>query len=308
MNDLNTFLAQHLANPTALQLIKRGQNATIYSVVAEGHTYVVRVGHSTKQSGSSLERAFAVQQALFKNGYDHCAEVIMYDPVTDTSIERFAGGEQKPLPSYATAELDKFVTAVVNLHQFDTTLAQDVQIVNPLDDIKLYGIDRLALVRESLPQEQALVSFLETELNKNIDALKSHTSNVVKPFLIHGDLGVNCLLQSDKVVLIDWEHARLSFRNELEYIKIHSHPTPEQFVYIVQKYSEMMGISISDLEKEIQLHEQVTRLNDVIWAAMRWGQTATTQEPNGTLSHKGNTFADLTLERKDIFTSFIKGR
>jgi len=307
MDKLNAFLAQNLVDPAAPALLKQGQNAAVYSVMSAGQKYVVKVGYNTKQSGSSLQQACQVQQVLITHGYDHCPEVLVYDPSEDISIERFIDGEQRPLLGYTEAELDAFMTALTNLHTFDTTLLPNMQTVNLLDDIKLYGTDRLALVRESLLQEQELVSFLETELNKNIDVLKRHTLNVAKPFLIHGDIGSNCILQSDKAVLIDWEHTRLSFRNELEYIKIHSHPTPEQFSYIIQKYSEIMGIPITELEREIKIHEQVTRLNDVIWAAMRWGETKTARMPRGAISHTGATFADLTTARRDIYVNFMNG-
>jgi len=307
MDRIISFVSKHLTQPSKVTQIKQGQNASIYCVVVNDEKYIVRLGYDTQQSGSSLEKATRVQQLLFKNKFKHCPEPIMYDSTEHASIERFVVGEQKPFSKYTKGGLDNFIVALTELHQMDRSMFQDLEVVNPLDSIAIYGTDRLVAAKADLPQEQDLFAFLDDELQKNISLLQQQKPICSKPFLIHGDIGKNCLQQADKAVLIDWEHARLSYSHELDYIKIHSHPSVEQFMYLVEEYAARMDIAVEVLQEQIKLNERIVRLNDVIWAAMRWGETQSQKLPNGSLSHRGNTFAELTFDRKKLFTDFMKG-
>ena len=72
---------------------------------------------------------------------------------------------------------------------------------------------------------------------------------------------------------------------------------------MMKLYAKHFGISITDLYEETETEERVTRLNDVIWAAMKWGETN-----NGIMkvgSNKGLSFEELTQKRIKLYEDFI---
>lgn len=287
-------------------LLKEGQNAYVYKVTSNKNSFVVRVGYKEKQSGSSLATSAKVLDALNKAKYKHSAQKILYSQEQDILIETFLEGKSKKVEDFNDTELEYLVSALVSLYKIPIPDIHNIPFRSALEDIDVYGTQRLKIIQEKLPEEGELIEWLQSELDENIGLIKRSSKEKNKPFLIHGDIGNNLLIQNDKVVFFDWEHSRLSCQHELSYIKIHSHPSVEQLTYIVSSFSKKMESTEENLWREIQVGEKITRLGDVIWAAMRWGETKKVDLMEGALSHKSNSFKELTNERKDLYLNFKK--
>jgi len=105
-------------------------------------------------------------------------------------------------------------------------------------------------------------------------------------------------MENDKIWMIDWEFAAISYGHELAYSKIHSYPTPDQFEFSVKKYASHSGLKEQILYNEIVLEEKVTRVNDVIWAAMKWGENK--KDKNESIKYK-----ELTCKRIKLYDDFV---
>lgn len=296
----------HIGNIEDCLQIKKGQNAFVYKVKSGGLHYVVREGYQNKDTGSSLEKVSAVMDFLHSAGYKHSAKKIIYDADSDVLIETFLEGEIKPLKEYKETEIEAFVKALVSLYAIPPVGTELIPTVSSMDDIVMYGTERLDIANTLLPDERNLINTLTEELEKNIIEVKNRPNEVSAPsFLIHGDIGNNISLNNNVVYFFDWEFSCFSQRTELAYIKIHSQPTEDQFRYIVELFAEETNRDINHLYEEITQEEKVTRLNDIIWAAMRWGETKTNKFSEGRVSHSGETFKQLTVRRMEEYFKFV---
>ena len=139
--------------------------------------------------------------------------------------------------------------------------------------------------------------WIGVRLKKNIRDINRSSSDsklrTREPHICWGDIGGNIRSGGGKMYFIDWEFSSVSSSTELGYIKIHSHPTSKQFRQIVKLYAECSGISQEDILDGIKLGEKVTRVNDVIWAAMKCGQAETLKDIK--------KFKQLTYKRMEIY-------
>ncbi len=164
-----------------------------------------------------------------------------------------------------------------------------------LANIKMYGTTRFKKASKTCPDKE-VIAWIKTRLEKNIASVRSRKRRDYH--IIWGDIGTNLLVNKNRLFFIDFEFSGIGIGSELSYIKIHSHLKPSSFKLLVKQYSHFSGVPTKTLYEEIKHEEKITRLNDVIWAAMKWGENRDTPEEE--------KYQDLTFKRIKLFEKLSK--
>ena len=285
--------------------LKHGQNYDVFLLQTSSNKYVAHVGRGKRDSGSSLSNSFKSLKYLEARDINFVPRIISFDNNEDILVETYVGEENIKFSDLSEEFLDIFVKQLVKIHSLDYKDFQNfceengyaiLQIQTPLDGIQVFGLDRFKMVQRLCP-DQTVINWIEPKLKENVLLLKT-VVRAQTPGLRHGDIGDNIRIENKKIWIIDWELSSISSKRELTYIKIHSCSSPEQFKLIVKKYSYYSGLSINDLYNEIGVKEKVTRVNDVIWAAMKWGEN----KDNNADAVK---YKNLTYKRIKLYKDFI---
>lgn len=286
-------------------LLKHGRNHDVFLLKTSGNKYAAHVGRGERDSGSVLSNSFISLKYLEEKCIDFVPRIISFDNNEDILVETYVGEEHIKFSNLNEKFLDTFVKQLTTIHSLDHKDFQKFceeegyakpKIQMPLDEIQTFGIDRFEIVKR-LCADKVVIDWIEPKLKENILLLETIVG-AQTPILIHGDIGNNTRIENQKIWMIDWEFSRISYWHELAYIKIHSHPSQDQFTYLVKKYSHYSGLSTDDLYKEINVEEKVTRANDVIWAAMKWGENKDNEEVT--------KYKNLTHKRMKLYENFIK--
>jgi hypothetical protein len=160
------------------------------------------------------------------------------------------------------------------------------------NDLKIFGIDRFKKVLSTCP-DVSVIKWIKPKLQKNIDTILQERKGKNINHLVWADIGDNILSKGKKLFFIDFEFARIGYSSELAYIKIHSHPTASIFRHLIKSYSLYSEIPETKLYEEISQEEKIIRVNDVIWAAMKWGECKNTE-----LEKK---YKELTFKRMKLY-------
>ena len=297
-----------LLNPK-ITLRKSGYNYDTYYLHTKTGSYVARVEKGKRDSGSSLENANTVQMFFESKNIDFVPKNVKYDREKGIHVETYVGTRDISIKKLDTKLLDCFIKQLSIIHSFQYGEIQQFCIKNnfpvlraetPLGNLKIFGIDRFKIVKKLCPNKK-IIAWIEPKLEHNISLLKG-MKDKEKPFLRVGDL-TDIRTDGTFVWIIDWEYTIILYEHELSYIKIHVRPPQEKFETMMKLYAEHSGMLVSDLYAETKIEERVTRLNDVIWAAMKWGETN-----NGIMkvgSNKGLSFEELTQKRIKLYEDFI---
>lgn len=297
-----------LLNPK-ITLRKSGYNYDTYYLHTKTGSYVARVEKGKRDSGSSLENANTVQMFFESKNIDFVPKNVKYDREKGIHVETYVGTRDISIKNLDTKLLDCFMKQLSIIHSFQYREIQQFCIKNnfpvlkaetPLGNLQIFGIDRFEIVKKLCPDKK-IIAWIEPELEHNIFLLKG-MENKGKPSLQVGDLTDICT-DGTSVWIIDWEYTTISYGHELSYIKIHVRPSKEKFGTMVKLYAKHSGMLVSDLYKGMEVSEQITRLNDVIWAAMKWGETN-----NGIMkvgSSKGLSYEKLTVKRIKLYEDFV---
>lgn len=263
----------------AVRCIKNGYSSDIYELENESGKYIAHIGKAIKDSGSSFLNSFRTLKYLESVGISFVPRALLFLEKEDFLIETFVGKEHVSFVDLDEKHLDIFTRQLVEIHRLDYRDMQKFcereglpipEVLTPLHNIKLYGFDRFEIVQQHCPDKDT-VDWIRPKLEENKAILEKYTENRT-PGLRWGDIGNNTRMEEGNIFFIDWEFASITYGHELSYIKIHSHPSEKQLKLLVEKYSEHSKIPEEELYREIEIGEKVTRVNDVIWAAMKWGQ------------------------------------
>jgi hypothetical protein len=261
------------------EILKDGYNSVTARLTGADGAYVVHIGKDRKDSGSSLYNAYRMLKCLEFYEIDFVPRAHLHDGAKDVLIESFVDGNNVSFSEMDDRHVELFAQQLSEVHAIDQKAVRAFcikqgfempEVQTPLQSIEIFGIERFEIVKELCP-DQATIDWIQPKLDANI-LLAEKQSEVSMPGLRWGDIGGNFIMQNDALWFIDWEFSSLSCGHELSYIKIHSHPTAEQFRYLVEAYAKHSDLSKTQLYEEVNTEERITRVNDVIWAAMKWGQ------------------------------------
>ncbi|MDO8521619.1 MAG: hypothetical protein Q7S52_05890 [bacterium] len=268
-----------------VSLIKRGHNRSVYLLVVAGKKYVGRVGKKNNDGGSSINNEVRMLKFFENAGITFTPKVLHYNKKLRISIETFVGTHLIHFKTFTPKDIDCFARQLTAIHKLPTKAFRGFckkegfplpKTLSPKANLELFGVRRFAKAIKTCPDKKVL-DWISVRLKKNIREV-SRSNKQPPAHLIWGDIGDNTQSGKGRVFFIDWEFATLRNSTELAYIKIHSHPSTSTFRTLVFAYAQYSKIPEKILWKEIEDEEKIVRVNDVIWAAMKWGEYASTRE------------------------------
>jgi len=287
-----------------IELIKSGHNRTVYLLTTKnGKKYVAKKGNESKDLGSSNLNDVKVQSFLKEMGCNFVPEIIYWDNENDFHIESFVGKEDIKFNNLNNEGLDVFAKQLAFVHSLSAEQYQQFSakhgfdksiIVSPIENLNIYGFDRFEIVKQLCP-DNYVKDWLYTHLQNNLAYIQKNSLINGAAHLNWGDIGENLRRKDSVLYFIDWEFSRLGSGTELSYIKIHSHLSPEKFDYLVSRYAFYSGRTNKNLLVGINSTEKITRVNDVVWAAMKWGQSETAEDKE---KYKELTYKRIKLAEK----------
>lgn len=291
-----------------IELIKLGHNRATYSISTKNNKrYVIKKGNDNKDLGAVNLTDVKVQTFLRQMGCDFVPEIIYWDKSQDFHIESYVGNQDIDFNDLNEAELTTFAKQLTLVHSFTIEQYTDFckqnnfekpEVSSPIDHLNIYGFDRFDIAKK-LCTDTKVIEWLDYNLRQNLKILQSKNASSNTPHLRWGDIGENLRKDKDKLYFIDWEFSELGYNSELSYIKIHSHLSLEKFnllVSLYEKYSPEVKTHKEILES-INFSERLTRVNDVVWADMKWGQSELTEDIE--------KYKELTYKRIGLAESLI---
>lgn len=285
-----------------VSLIKRGLKRAVYFLVnKKNEKHIAKKVNNTKNLSSTNINDIISQNFINYMGYHFVPKIVSYDSDHDIHIESFVGDRNIPLRDLGKKQLDIFAEQLAIIHklpidkyyEFCTERGFDEPKINsPVENLKIFGYDRYKIIKKLCPDEK-VKKWVEINLHHNLTSLKNIPKT--KPHLKWGDIGENLRAGKSGLYFIDWEYSELGYGNELAYIKIHSHLSPDKFNYLVSSYAHFSGQSVKSVLTDINREERLTRVNDVIWAAMKWCQS---KSPADKEKYKKLTYERIRLTEK----------
>jgi hypothetical protein len=284
-NDSNEALA--IFSDYDVELIKHGYNRSVYKLTSpNGDCFVAKVGSKTKDHGSTNLNDVRVQDFLNDSGIDFVPEIIYWDASSDIYVERCVGDLGVKFSDLDKKDLDLFSKQLTQIHSIPPADYQNFcakkgfdipPIVTPLDSLQTFGFERFEIVKSLCPDPE-IINWLDSALKHNLVLVKKEPMD--QPHLKWGDIGENLRKSDSKLYFIDWEYSGIGYGSELSYIHAHSHLSDENFDYLVSRYSHHSGRTLKELRDEIKRLEQINRVGDVVWVAMKWGQAKSDSDRN----------------------------
>lgn len=288
-----------LHNPS-ISFLACGYGNDNYRIDDGDNTYVCRVKKTT-EFPDSLRNEYTLFLFLENQGYDFCPRAIHLNSEETILIESYITGDELRHEQFSDAQITQFAEQLYSLenlniselHNFCTqnNLPQ-LPITTPVDSLQKYGFDRFNTVNPDIVDSE-IIEWLQTHLRACYDTVTS-TINSEEPHVEWGDVQGSVLLDQDSnMYFFDFEHAMIGYGTDLSYVKIHSSFSPQQFATLIKSYTELSNQSEAEVWRKITQEEQITRVNDVVWAAMKWSET------------NDKSFKTLTYERQKLVSDTL---
>ncbi len=268
-----------------ISLIKSGYQRDIYLLKVGKKKYVARVGKPHNLKDLSIEKEVCMLKFLENTGITFTPKVLHHHKGLDISIEEFVGTHGVDFKDFTTDDIDLIAKQLVVIHQLSVKAFRAFckkenfpfpKTLSEKASIDIFGTKRFAQAMKTCPDKKVL-AWIAPRLKVNItEASRKHPKG--SEHLVWGDVGNNTRSTKNQIFFIDWEFARIEHSPELAYIKIHSHPRAPLFRALVKAYAKYSNISEQILYEKIAREEKIIRVNDVIWAAMKWGESVGTAE------------------------------
>lgn len=236
---------------------------------------------------------------LENQGYDFCPRAIHINSEETILIESYIAGDELRHEQFSDTQIKQFAKQLYSLETLDTSELHNFCAQNnlpqlptstPVDSLHKYGFDRFNTINPDIVDPQ-IIEWLQANLRTCYDTV-INTINTGRPHIVWGDVQGSVLLDQDsKMYFFDFEHTTIGYGTDLSYVKIHSSFSARQFAALIKHYSEFSNQSEADIWRKITQEEQITRVNDVVWAAMKWSET------------NDDTFKKLTYERQKLVSA-----
>jgi len=279
-----------------VSFLAEGYGNKNYLVKGDDRKIIYRVKKDVEdQFADSLEREFTFLRYAEHSDLDFCPKVFFYDEDDGFLLEECLEGEKVPLKDLSKEQLDQYAKQLAELSDleveefFEFCEENNLKPIEPDDDIEQlqkYGFKRFEEAKNGdIPEE--VIEWIDSRLNENLSMLESMSEE--QKHFDWGDIPSNVIIDSDgNVKFYDFEHVAITSGNTLSYIKIHGGVDEKQFDFLVDRYADHSDQNKGDMRERMQLEERITRVNDVVWAAMKWAQTGEKK------------FEDLTYERMGL--------
>lgn len=280
---IKPFLATKNSDDSySVSLIKNGYNREVYLLKVGAEKFVIKVGIENGDIGVIKMNDVMALTFLESVGCDFVPRIVYSNKKNSVFIETYVGKEDIAFDYLTRDQLDAFARQLVCIHGVGAKEYLDflknnhlgvLRVETVTNKLETYGFGRFEIVKK-LCSDRYVVNWIEDNLNTNL-AIVKNISEEKKLHLNWGDIGDNLRQdESGRLFFIDWEFSGLGFGSEMAYIKIHSHLGKPKFKYLVDRYLYHSGLSELEIRNDINLFERITRVNDVVWAAMKWSQAS----------------------------------
>lgn len=269
-----------------VELIKSGHRRDAYVLTSKSNQKCILKMQRETGDVFTGSNDVLMQSFLRHCGIDFVPEILFSTDNHSIFFESFAGEEHASFNQLDDHDIDIVAKQLFQLHSIKAddyfTFAKEngfhdlrigsgeIKIETPLGHLNTYGYARFEIVKKGC-KDTYIVNWLETKLEENkkiVDKLMSTSLGEAHPQW--GDIGGNLRRTGEKIFFTDFEHSCLGYGSELSYIKIHSHMDEDKFKKLVSRYSYCSKQPENELYDSISVSERLTRVNDVVWAAMKW--------------------------------------
>lgn len=271
-----------------VSFLAEGHGNYNYILVEKDKKYVLRIKKSKeKQFINSLEKEYHFLTFFESEGINFCPKALFYSKEDNFLIENFLEGELLPQSKFNDDQIKLFAKQLNELFNLDISKFEifckknnfrNYLFNDPISSLKKFGFGRFDLFKNS-DLDKEILNWIEKNLNDNLNFFNSNSfSN--KGFS-WGDIQTDVLVNSEgKMFFYDFEFVSISTEVGFSYIKIHGNFNEIQFDKLLDYYSKFSNIPVENLNSEILFHEKITRVNDVVWAAMMWHNNLGLKEEN----------------------------
>lgn len=266
-------------------------NAPDVSFFSEGHgnrNYLIEEGakrmlfrekkSKEEQFADSLVKEYSFLRYAEYCGLEFCPKVFFYSE-KKFLLEEILVGDDVRLNDLTNKQLDSYAMQLARLtmlnidRYFDFCNQNDINKILPyraVDELQKYGFNRYEEANTD-NVDRGVLDWMKERLDKNHSKLKDDDE---KQYFDWGDIPSRVLIDPiGNIKFYDFEHIKIRQGNTLSYLKIHGKIEEEKFDVLVKKYAKYTNQSEKEMRRRMKLEEGVTRVNDVVWAAMKWANT-----------------------------------
>ncbi len=241
----------------------------------------IKKSHET-QFQDSLEREYVYLKFFQNQGISFCPKVVCYHPEINYLVELFIEGEEICNKDLSNIQIDMFAHQLYQL--FSLKVSDFIQFCknhnlrvfnyqNPIQSLEQYGFNRFNLFKKA-DIDSRVISWIAHRLDQNLKYLLTLENPQYCLGFCWGDIQSSVIIDRfNKMFFFDFEHVHVSNSPGLGYVKVHGQFDDIQFDYLLDRYSHYSKRSKERLIDEINHSLKITRVNDVVWAAMKWAET-----------------------------------
>lgn len=234
------------------------------------------------QFKDSLEREYVFLRYLESKGIYFCPKALFHNKNVNFIIESFLEGKKVLQSDFSDEQIDLLAKQLNELNSLDTYdfsyfcekyNLQPFQSDHPLESLEKYGLNRFKEAKKgNLPQ--FIIDWIEKRLDLNLAYLNQQRKTLKHLGISWGDVQWNVIINaSGGMYFYDFEHSGITSSSDITYVKIHGKFNPSQLDHFLNRYAHYSGKTRKELDREIEGEERIIRVNDVIWAAMKWTKT-----------------------------------
>ncbi len=266
-----------------ISFLAEGYGNYNYLIEEKGQKFILRIKkNKEEQFIDSLEREFIFLEYFNQKGISFVPKIPYFSKKNNFQIQTFLEGEKVSQENLTDQQIELFAKQLyelfsLNIEDFfrfcQSKNHPKLIYYNPIESLKIYGFNRFNEAKKG-DIDMGILGWINKKLTENYNFLEKSTKTEKYGFNwgdVQSKLFVN---KNEEIFFYDFEHAMISIGSDLTYIKIHGKFDDRQFTHLIRCYSKYSGESVKDVMEEISDNEKIIRVNDVVWAVMKWSQSA----------------------------------
>jgi len=287
-----------LVKDPRISFLAEGYNHYAYLIEEKSEKLVLKIKKNDEpQFKDTLERKYVFLRYFESKGINFCPKAVFYDNEKKFSIEKLIEGKKISQKDFTEKQIDLFVKQLYDLFSLNVSEFFDFckeegfkkfEYENPIESLNRYGFTRLNYAKKgNIPKDA--IEWMEDKLDENLQYLSQSDTNIKQLGFSWGDIKSNVFIDDlGNMTFYNFDHVSIAQSPGLAYIKIHGAFNDSQFDYLIDRYSYYFKKDRKTVSEEIIANEKIIRVNDVVWAAMKWAET------------KEDKFKNLTYERMKL--------
>jgi hypothetical protein len=229
----------------------------------------------------SLQREHTLYSFLEAQKCTFTPRSIHFDPTENILLETLLPGKETLLSQLSSSQIQAFAKQLFTLHALDIATLKHfcrthslpaLPETNKLTAIQQYGFNRFQDIDPAVVDTE-IISWIASRLDKNYQVVCAHSDSTTRKIL-WGDVQDSVFIdEHNHLFFFDFEHTTIGYGNDLSYIYIHGGLSTRQFETLLTEYTTQAAVDVATLWSDILTDVEITRVNDVIWAARQWSLT-----------------------------------